>query len=114
MSNYISNFSGDIGKTREVGVTSTSAAFQIPARVSDSQQSYNAVMVQNAGTKTIFLAFGGSGVTSTPPSYSVPSLGDVPILAGAIVVFNVQGTYYALACKAAETSTAYVTFGWGS
>lgn len=114
MADFLNSFSCDQTKTREVAVTSTSQRFAIPAKVSTSLQSYNAVLISNIGTKTAYIGFGDSGFIAVPPSNSVPSLGDIPIPAGAVMILNVMGTNYAVICKSGDTTTINTTFGWGS
>jgi hypothetical protein len=61
--------------------------------------------VYNAGSATVFLRFGVSGVTA--------AVTDIPVPSGAIEIFHIGGSSHVAAITAASTATVYFNCGLG-
>lgn len=108
-------FTAVAGTTREIDVTATSQRFALPTRnTANTSSGYTAVRVSNNGTKVFFVAFGDVTVTAVAPDDATPDiLGDVAVLPSSSVILEPSGSYIAVVCSATETSTAYVSAGYG-
>lgn len=105
------------GETVPLSVTATSSSvtFALPS----SAKNYE-VIIQNAGTKTAFCAFGltANGVTATVPGTS-GTINAFPILAGAIYTMqkqsdNAMADTCAAICGGSDSTTLYFTSVQGS
>lgn len=92
-----------------VGTASTSAAIPLPgSAVGWSHE----VLVTNAGTNTVFVAFGGSGVTAAVPVAGTPADG-VAVAAGQTQAFSLNASSYIAAIASTGTNLVYFTAGVG-
>lgn len=82
-----------------ISVTGTSSRVQLGA-------SGTTILLQNTGTNDAFVAFGGSGVTATTSSHSLP--------AGKSIAYNAAASSYVAAITASSTTTVKVSQGFGS
>lgn len=117
MSDNLRNFSFENSASTACSVTSTTDWWAVPARSATvDPYPYNAIVVQNIGTKTAYLAWGNANtITATAPTAgghgATPA--DFPIPAGAIRTLNVRGAFLAMVCAAADTTTVVFTPGYG-
>lgn len=90
------------GSTVNLSVTTSSASVALTGSGTGAN-----VRVYNAGSDTIFLAFGTSGVTAATTT-------GIPIPSGAIEMYTLPPTFtHAAAITASGSATAYFTTGQG-
>lgn len=90
---------------------STATPIQVKGALNNATQR----LVFNAGTKTVFLAWGAAvSVVAAIPVVGTPANG-TPIAAGAIMTLSFPpNAYFAAVCASGETSTLYITPGEGN
>lgn len=73
------------------------------------------VRVLNAGSVSVFVAFGDSSVTATLPAgtNASPTAGSMAIPAGAVETFSLRGGAYIAGITASGTADLYITPGEG-
>ncbi len=93
-----------------VTATSTTTPVQVNGNVRNATQR----MVQNAGTKNAFLAWGASDIAAVIPTDGTPANG-ILIQPGAIIVMGFPpNTYFAAICPGSDSTTIYLTPGEGN
>ena len=95
-----------LGTASVTATTSSSAtALTLPTQASATPRKIQ-VRMYNAGTATVFVHFGTSGVAATT--------GNMPLPSGAIEVISVpEGTTHAATITSSGTGTVYFTAGLG-
>lgn len=92
--------------TVNIAVSASSQAVQLPTPQTNGEQQ---VLVTNDGTATVWIRFGGAGITTA-------STTGIPVPAGSAQVFtyrSVAGASWAAAIAAGSTGTVYFTPGAG-
>lgn len=99
----ISNFTPEVGGTKSITTSTTSAAVQV---YSVAKNQSTDIMLLNAGSEVIFVNFGNSSVAATAVN--------MPILGGTGVIVNQAGFTHIAARSASGTPTIYICPGHGA
>lgn len=101
----MASFEAMSASTVSISVSASSQVVQV-----QNFNGCNQIRVFNNGTATVWIDFGGSGVTTS-------STTGIPVPAGAVEVFSAaatsSGTVYAAAIAAGSTGSVYFTPGFG-
>lgn len=110
----ISNFSVT-GDTIALACSNVSASAQFPTLEGNNLAATD-VMIINNGTKTAWITFGDSAPTAAiPTGDGANAKNGIPILAGAVMVlYKGQATYVAGITSGADTTTLYLSQGYGA
>ena len=96
-------------------VLAVSASSQTATFTSTASLGATSVLIYNAGTAVVFVAFGLSTATAVIPSGTTEVAGATPVAPGAIMVLNKGINYAAVAViAAASTGNVYITAGVGA
>lgn len=107
-----SNAFAPSGNSAALSVTSTSTS--TPIQVKGNNKNATQHLIDNAGAKTCFLAWGASDVAAVAPTAGSPANG-ISIPAGAILVLSFPPeTYFAAITVGSDTTTLYLTPGEGN
>ena len=100
-------FHGADNGTVSISVSASSQAIQV--RPTGATGTFSC-RVCNTGTATVWIASGGSGITTSAPSGS--TVGGIPVPANAIEIMTLSGTH-AAAIAVGATGSIYFTPGEG-